>query len=599
MPSPAETPEQAYTARRARHAAAAAAFDRRFDLLANARLGLFAAFATALLAAQVWRLPPAPLALPPALGFAAALVAHERCRRARARAEAARDLYADGLSRLAGQWQGRGDAGVDLAPADHPYAADLDFFGRGGLFEYISAARTPAGRHTLAAWLAEPADADAVRARQRAIVELAPRLELREDLARVGAEVAAHVRPESLAAWVRRPVHPRRGALRAAALAAAAINAALCAAAIALGAPALFLAAVLIGTAAFAAAAGLVRGEMAALAEPAREWPALAAALERLEREPVEAPLLRALRAELGPDRATASRALRALERTVWRFEQMRNPMLAIPLGILLWGPIGALAIQAWRARHADDLPRWLDALGALEALASLARFAYEHPGFVFPDLETGPARFEAEALGHPLIPGAARICNDAALGPECAILLVSGSNMSGKSTFLRSVGVNAVLALAGAPVCAARLRLTPLRVGATMHVQDSVQDGASRFYAELRRVKRLVDAPPEPPVLFLLDELLHGTNSRDRLAGAEALLGRLLRRGGIGLATTHDLALTRLADTLPAPARNAHFVDDFADGALRFDYRLRPGVVQHSNALQLMASLGLICDAT
>ena len=254
---------------------------------------------------------------------------------------------------------------------------------------------------------------------------------------------------------------------------------------------------------------------------------------------------------------------------------------------------------------------RWLDAAAELEALSSLAGYAFEHPEDPFPEvLDLDPARgavLRGEALRHPLLPAA--VPNDVSLGGDGPrVLLVSGSNMSGKSTYLRTVGVNVVLALAGAPVRAARLALTPLHAGATLRIQDSLQAGKSRFYAEITRLKELADlAAGDLPLLFLLDEILHGTNSHDRRIGAEAILHGLVAKGAIGLVTTHDLALTELARqtagrvgegpagaTQAAPLANAHFEDQVKDGEIAFDYRLRPGVVAHSNALALMRAVGL-----
>jgi DNA mismatch repair ATPase MutS len=184
---------------------------------------------------------------------------------------------------------------------------------------------------------------------------------------------------------------------------------------------------------------------------------------------------------------------------------------------------------------------------------------------------------------------------NDVTLGADAPhVLLVSGSNMSGKSTYLRTVGTNVVLALAGAPVRARRLALTPLHVGATLRIQDSLQAGKSRFYAEITRLKELADlAEGDLPLLFLLDEILHGTNSHDRRIGAEAIVRGLVARGAIGLVTTHDLALTELAGG-GALLANAHFEDQVRDGEIAFDYTLRPGVVTHSNAIALMRAVGL-----
>jgi DNA mismatch repair ATPase MutS len=224
-----------------------------------------------------------------------------------------------------------------------------------------------------------------------------------------------------------------------------------------------------------------------------------------------------------------------------------------------------------------------------------MAGYAFENPDDVFPEVvEAGPL-FDAEALGHPLLPRDRCVRNDLRLDTALQVLVVSGSNMSGKTTLLRSVGVNTVLALAGAPVRARRLRLSTLAVGASIRVHDSLQDGTSRFYAEITRVRQLMDlAGAGLPLLFLLDEVLHGTNSSDRRVGAEAIVRGLLERGAVGLVTTHDLALAELAESLAPRARNVHFEDQLEGDRIAFDYRLRPGVVRRSNALALMRAVGL-----
>ncbi len=212
-----------------------------------------------------------------------------------------------------------------------------------------------------------------------------------------------------------------------------------------------------------------------------------------------------------------------------------------------------------------------------------------------------GVPRFWPRILRHPLLAERQAVPNSLSLDEPARVLIVSGSNMSGKSTLLRTVGVNVVLALAGAPVCAVRLRLAPLLVGASIRIEDSLLEGTSRFYAEITRLSRIVAEADRPaPVLFLLDEILHGTNSHDRLIGATAVVRGLVERGAIGLVTTHDLALARIVDTLGARAANVHFQEDLEDGRLRFDYRLRPGVVQRSTALALMRLVGLdVADQT
>jgi DNA mismatch repair ATPase MutS len=238
----------------------------------------------------------------------------------------------------------------------------------------------------------------------------------------------------------------------------------------------------------------------------------------------------------------------------------------------------------------------WLREVGELEAFSALATFAYERPADPFPELvDEGPV-FEAEALGHPLIAPTVAVRNDVTLGGAGPrVLIVSGSNMSGKSTLLRTVGVNTVLALAGAPVCARRLRVSPVVLGATLRINDSLQAGKSRFYAELTRLKQIVDrAGGQPPLLFLLDEILHGTNSHDRRIGAEAILRGLVARGAVGLVTTHDLALAEVAAAMAGRAANVHFEDHLEAGVMTFDYRMKPGVVRKSNALELMRAVGL-----
>jgi DNA mismatch repair ATPase MutS len=238
---------------------------------------------------------------------------------------------------------------------------------------------------------------------------------------------------------------------------------------------------------------------------------------------------------------------------------------------------------------------RWLDAVGEIEALSSFAGYYYEHPLDIFPEFSADSPLLEGEGLCHPLLAEGVAVPNDVSLGKDLRVLVVSGSNMSGKSTLLRTVGVNAALAQAGAPVRAQRLRLSHVSIGASIRVQDSLQAGASRFYAEITRLRQIMEkAANDPPVLFLIDEFLHGTNSHDRRIGAEAIVKGLVERGAIGILTTHDLALAHIADALAAPARNVHFEDHLEDGKMTFDYRMRPGIVEKSNAIALMRSVGL-----
>ncbi|HET9599365.1 MAG TPA: DNA mismatch repair protein MutS, partial [Anaeromyxobacteraceae bacterium] len=498
-----------------------------------------------------------------------------------------------GLARVDGRWIGAGETGERFLSDDHPYAADLDLFGRGSLFELLCTARTLPGADLLARWLLAPAAAAEVRARQSAVRELAPRLDLREDLAVLGEDVRAEVHAERLPAWAEAPRALSSAlAVPAAALAAAAVSAlVLWFAGVVHGLA--FAAAVLAEWAVLRAVRGRVESVLGGVERPGHELAVLAELLARLEREGFEDPRLVGLRAALVGD-VRASRTIRHLSKLVERAGWAQNQLFAPIAFLLLWKLQAALAIERWRAAHGREVRAWIAAAAELEALAALAGHAFLHPDDPFPEIADAGALYEAEAVGHPLLPAARCVRNDVRLGPEARLLVVSGSNMSGKSTLLRTVGANAALALAGGPVRARRLRLSSLQPGATLRIQDSLAEGRSRFWAEITRLRQLMDLAAGPmPVLFLLDELLAGTNSRDRRAGAEAVLRALLARGAIGMVTTHDLALSELAAAL-GTAANAHFEDEVHGSEVVFDYRLRPGVVTRSNALALMRAVGL-----
>jgi hypothetical protein len=317
--------------------------------------------------------------------------------------------------------------------------------------------------------------------------------------------------------------------------------------------------------------------------------------LRRLEREPFESPILQRLRAAMEAEGTLASTRIRRLARLLHLLDSRRNQFFAPIAALWHWTTLLAIRIDAWRGEAGPEVAQWIRAVGEFEALCALGAYAAENPADPFPELVPRPAFYEAESIGHPLIAADVCVRNDVALGSPTQVLIVSGSNMSGKSTLLRTVGINAVLALAGAPVRARRLRLSPLILGATLRIQDSLQAGRSRFYAEITRVRQIVSLSRGPvPLLFLFDELFHGTNSHDRTVGAEAVIRGLIDSGAIGLVTTHDLSLARIADALAPRGVNVHFEDHLVDGQMHFNYRMQPGVVRHSNALALMRAIGL-----
>ncbi|MDX9975653.1 MAG: DNA mismatch repair protein MutS [FCB group bacterium] len=572
-------------------AARCAKGDSRF---ANARLLVFAVLLALMLAAYFYPQVSWAWLWVPVLVFVGLMVAHGRLLREKERCESAIDHYEAALARLDGRWVGHGKPGADLAPPDHLYANDLDLFGPGSLFELLCMAKTREGERALAAWLCDPAPLETIHARQEAVEELRNRLDLREDLALLGGHVRKGVEPHALRNWSSAPaVLSPRPPVTAWLLPAAAV--------ITLG----FLIKTGIGAPFFIVLAiELVYSRlhkkrlhevMESVQEPSRELRVLAEALHRLEQEHFTTSLLAGLRNTLRQEGREASRAIARLDRLTDLHEMQHNIIFGPIAFVLLWGEHVAHAIERWRLRFGRHVPEWLDALGELEALCSLSAYAFEHPNDPFPEFaETGP-RYEGKGLGHPLLPESTCVRNDVRLGEGLQLMLISGSNMSGKSTLLRTVGVNAVLAHAGAPVRAERLTLSPLQLGASLRTQDSLWQGTSRFYAELLRLKQMIEAAQGPsPLLFLLDELLHGTNSHDRRIGADALLKALVESGAIGLATTHDLAVTHVVDRLDGHATNVHFTDKLVNEKLEFDYKLKPGVVTEGNALKLMRNLGL-----
>jgi hypothetical protein len=592
VPSPLEEYRRRLSVRRAIEAVQ----ERRHQALGNARLLTIAAGGVVLWLVFGLHILRTAWLVAPVLLFAALAVWHDRVLRARARARRAAEFYEQGIARVTDTWAGTGEPGNRFLVADHPYAADLDLFGRGSLFELLTTARIRAGEETLAGWLLAPAPTADVRARQEAVLELQPLLDLREDLALLGDEVGAGGHPDLLTRWGNAPpvLEARWPPVVALILSGCAV-AALAAWTLGEAGPLPFALIVVAEVVFSVAVLRPVRAILAGVEAPAADLALLAGVFARFERETFSATRLRHLLDGFKTAGAPPSRRIAKLQRLIDLLNSRRNQMFAPLAGFLLWGAQVGFAIERWRHASGSHLGGWLDGLGELEALCSIAGYAYEHPADPFPLLVDEGTSFEGEGIAHPLLPAARAVANTVRLGGTTRMLLVSGSNMSGKSTLLRSVGANAVLALAGAPVRAERLRISPLAIGATLRVQDSLQAGQSRFYAEITRVRAIVALTAGAlPVLFLLDELLSGTNSHDREHGAEAIVRGLIERGAIGLVTTHDLALSGIAARLAPRAENVHFADVLDAGTLAFDYRMRPGVVKTSNALALMRAVGL-----
>ena len=547
----------------------------------------------------------------PAAAFATLFIIHERLLRVAEQRRRSIRYFERALDRLEGKWAGQGEAGDRFLDPAHPYARDLDLFGKGSLFELLCTARTQVGVETLAEWLLYPADPDTVRSRQLAVDDLRSQVDWREELAVVADEARSGVHATALAAWGEAAplLASRRLRILTTALAL-------------LGVPGLvaFLAYSLymlgivhlsermaVLSRDFFVLVLFINGTflfkqrrrvdlvVAAAEEAAHELKLLSEVLLRIERQSFRAPLLIALRASLDVEGEPISKRLKRLSRLIDHLDDREHLLIRLIEPFLLWTLRWAALVDEWRRHSGPAVRRWLASTGGIEALCSLASHAFEHPADPFPEFRSESPWLEAEAIGHPLLDENRVVRNDVRIGRALRLLVVSGSNMSGKSTLLRTLGVNAVLAQAGAPVRAKRLMLSPLAVGASIRVIDSLQGGISRFYAEILRIRQILDLTGGPlPVLFLVDEFLHGTNSHDRRIGAEALARGLVDRGAIGLITTHDLALADIVEVLGPQAANVHFEDHLDDGHMTFDYRMRPGIVRKSNAIELMRSVGL-----
>jgi hypothetical protein len=511
-------------------------------------------------------------------------------------------FFERGIARLENRWQGGGEDGARFADPHHPYASDLDLFGRASLFELLSTARTRGGEERLAEWLKSPAPVAATKgdipARHEAVDELRPMLELREQIAVLGDDYRTGVNPDQLVRWSSAPVRPFPAWMRVLALVLALVTLAMLGWWLATGfqSPDARLALVLAGG--VEGVLGLALRErvlviVTSVDEPARDLDLLSQLLAAVEKQQFHAPRLAALRKRIDIDGQPASQRIARLRRLIDLLDSRDNPIVRAVGPLLLWTTQTAMAIEAWRAENGEYAARWLDAVSEIEALSSLANYAWENPQDPFPEFRTsGEPHFAGEDMAHPLLAAEKSVRNTIRLDAPLRMLVVSGSNMSGKSTLLRTIGINTVLAMAGAPVRARRLRLSFVAVGASIRTVDSLEEGHSRFMAEILRLKQVLELPA--PVLFLLDELLGGTNSHDRELGARGLVDALLEHGAIGLLTTHDLALSRIADELAPAAANVHFEDRLENGSLVFDYLLRPGVVTRSNALDLMRAVGI-----
>ena len=541
--------------------------------------------------------------------FVALVVAHARIDRIERRVAAAIAFHRWAILRIDGKYAEYPSRGERFRSDEHPYAADLDLFGEASLFQFLDATHTRRGEDTLAGWLTAAGALDAILDRQAAVRELAPREGICEELAVAGALIRADKPdPGPLVAWAESA--PVVSALPLARVAAFALPG-LLALTFVLSQLELISSAFVL----FAALAQwlyaltlLAKIEPVASAVSAREGALVPyrAMLELIARERFQSPLLQRLQAKIGAPKEstrTAPEEIGRLSAIAGFLDARQNEVFRFFIGpLFLWDLHCVLALERWQVRAGRHVRSWLDAIGEFEALASLAGFAHDHRETTWPILGETTA-FRAKGLGHPLIDARVRVTNDVSLRGSGTALLVTGSNMSGKSTLLRSMGTNAVLALAGAPVVAEELVMAPVELRTSMWARDSLAKGVSHFYAELEKLKRVVDGiDADRPLFFLLDEILQGTNSRERIIGARSVLRHLLERGAMGAISTHDVGLLDLGPGLDARVDKVHFEEQVSDSengksAMSFDYKLRPGVVRSTNALRLMQRVGIDVD--
>jgi hypothetical protein len=533
----------------------------------------------------------------PLIVFLVLAILHQRVLRRRTLANRAIAFYDRGIARLRDEWIGKGNLGERFRDTSHVYSEDLDLFGAGSLFDLIAIARTAAGEDTLASWLLHPASLEEGMLRQTAVNELRPNLKLREDFALLAQEVRADVRVAALGNWGAAPIVKFPAMFRPLAIVLAILGV--------IGVIAFFagliplwpLVAVL--GCDFAIVFTLRRRVIEILENveaSGRDLKVFAALVACLEHEKFESPRLRQLCAALAVTGKPASKRIARLSRLTDWLDSGDHVIVRVFRPLLLYREQLAFAFEKWRSSSGSHIGSWLHAVAEFEALSSLACLAFERTDWQMPRLlERSEARFAAQGIRHPLLSRTICVANDLVLNRGQRLMVVSGSNMSGKSTLLRAVGLNAVLAWAGAPVAANSLETAAVQIGASIRITDSLQDHRSRFLAEITRLRQIIDLTKSgQPVLFLLDELLSGTNSHDRRIGAAGIVRELLHANTIGLITTHDLALANIEQDISAGVVNVHFEDHMNGSEMLFDYKLKPGVVTRSNAIALMRAVGL-----
>ncbi|RMG23130.1 MAG: hypothetical protein D6730_15110 [Bacteroidetes bacterium] len=499
---------------------------------------------------------------------------------------------------LAGNMQ-QLDEGREFVDAAHPYSFDLDLFGPASVFQYLNRSSTLPGKRLLARWLQQPPlESAEIRLRQQAVVELGQKTEWClhvQATARGKMEEMEEV--NALRQWLEEPIFYHQHLLYRILmwLMPALLLATLLASG--LGVLPLRVAGLL-----FLAQLGIVglrlghtNRQQVQVGKKSQLLGKYAAILQAIEGEDFTSQRMQQLQQQLQARGKTASEAITRLGSISYYLDQRMNALMGVLLnGTLLWDLQCVYRLEKWKAQWADQLPGWLEVIAQTDAYIGLGRLHFNHPDFCLPQVQEGDFVMQAGELGHPLIPAAERVNND--IGMKAGeLLIITGANMAGKSTFLRTVGVNLLLAMLGAPVCAQQYRFAPIAMITSVRASDSLAEHESYFYAELKRLKRIIEQLKQGPAFVIVDEMLRGTNSRDKQTGSRKFIEQLIRLGGTGLIATHDLSLGKLAEVYPNKVRNKCFEVSIEGEQLFFDYKLRDGISQNLNATFLMQQMGIM----
>ncbi len=504
------------------------------------------------------------------------------------------------------QWLDR-DPGQAWMDPHHAFSYDLDLFGRGSLYQYLHRHGTAIGGERLAQWLQSPLpDAGQILEQQAAVQELAPEIAWQLHFQALGQQSGlGPQRPDSLLAWMKEPLFylPKTAYRWALWLMPGAFLLAVSLWALGsfAGGPAipgwLPVTLFLLNLAFTGKEMGRISRQQQAFARQAKLLQTYAALLKLIESSGFQASWFQQRKQQLSSQETSASEAIARLGELLYRLDQRLNIAAALLLnGAWLWDIRYMRRLEAWKERYQEHLPLWLEVLADVDALNGLARTTAARPDLHFPEVVSGEFNFLASQLGHLLIEPGIRVDNNVEWRKPGEFLVVTGANMAGKSTFLRAVGTNLLLAHIGAPVCAAKLRLSPVRLMTSIRATDSLTDHESFFYAELKRLKMIMDElRASPPVFVIVDEMLRGTNSRDKQEGSRGFIEQLIEAGGVGMVATHDLSLGQLAEAYPGQVRNKRFEVDIRGDQLRFDYLLLDGISQKLNATFLMQQMGIM----